>query len=88
MDHGLVVDIYVFVFTFCVGYAFAGKRTILRPSTLAVLFALFLCGLAYLVLAPGTLHDIATVATVLCNVLFLAFGLSDYLDWLHERAVG
>ncbi len=81
---GSLNNLYVFLFCFAFGYLLAGKNAMLRLSTRIVLIALFGCALLFATSTGTWWHETVGVATVIANVIFLAFGVMDYLAFVKD----
>lgn len=75
----------IFLFFFAFGYLIAGKNVILTLSTRIVLVVLFGCAASFAISGGTPWHDVLGAATMILNVIFLAFGIMDYLAFLNNR---
>lgn len=83
---GSLTDVYIFLFFFAFGYLIAGKKVILALSTRVVLTVLFGCAVWFATSVGSTWHDLIGVATLILNVIFVAFGVMDYLAFVNNRS--
>ncbi len=80
------MNAYVFLFCFAAAYLLGGKRPLLRLSTRVLLIVLLGFGLWFLITPPeAPLHDTIGVATLLLNVVFVAFGVLDFVRYRREQ---
>ncbi len=77
---------YVFVFAFAAAFLLGGRRPFLALSTRAVLLVLLGLALTYVVAAEQWYRSYVGMATLLANVLFVAFAAIDYANWQKKRA--
>jgi hypothetical protein len=79
---GSLNSLCVFLFCFAFGYLIAGKNAMLQLSTRIVLIVLFGCALLFATTTGSRWHETVGVATVIANMIFLAFGVMDYLAFV------
>ena len=75
----------VFLFCFAFGFLLAGKRPILTVSTRIVLLGVVVFAAAFALLDDPRFHAILGAATVIANVLFVAFAAIDFYRWRKHR---
>ena len=79
---GPLNNLYVFLFFLAFGYLIAGKNVMLRLSTRIVLVVLFGSALLFATSTGTWWHETVGVATLIANLIFLAFGVMDYLAFV------
>jgi hypothetical protein len=77
---------YVFAFAFAAAFLLGGKRPFLALSTRAVLLVLLGLALTYVVAAEQWYRAYVGAATLVANLLFVAFAAIDYANWQKKRA--
>ncbi len=77
---------YVFVFAFASAFLLGGKRPFLALSTRGMLIVLLGLALTYAVGVDQWYRPYVGVATLIVNVLFVAFAVIDFLNWQKKRA--
>ena len=82
---GAFTNTYVFLFCFAFGFLIAGKRQILTLSTRVILLAVVGCAASFALLPGEPYHSTFGVATVIANVLFVAFAAIDFFRWRASR---
>ncbi len=80
------IDVYVFLFAFASAFLLGGKRPFLALSTRALLLVLLGLALTYAVGTDLWYRAYVGVATLVANVLFIAFAAIDYTNWQKKRA--
>jgi hypothetical protein len=88
MAQGALVNTYVFLFMFAIGFLIAGKRPILALSTRVLLVVLFGGVLAYALTESYPWRPFIGVATAILNCVFIAFAAFDYLAWRRKNRSG
>jgi len=76
---------YLSLFCFAFGYLIVGKNVVLTLSTRLVLVVLFGCATSFAISGGTPWHAILGAATLILNVIFLAFGVLDYFAFLNNR---
>lgn len=82
---GPLTGTYIFLLCSAFGYLIAGKNVMLTLSTRVVLVALFGCAASFAISGGTPWHDVLGAATMILNLLFLTFGVMDYLAFLNNR---
>ncbi len=82
---GAAINMYVFVFAFASAFLLGGKRPFLALSTRAMLIVLLGLALTYAVGAGAWYRNVVGVATLIANLLFVAFAAIDYINWQKKR---
>lgn len=77
---------YVFVFAFASAFLLGGKRPFLALSTRAMLIVLLGLALTYAVGVDLWFRAYVGAATLVVNVLFIAFATIDFVNWQKKRA--
>jgi hypothetical protein len=77
---------YVFLFCFAFGFLLAGRRPILTLSTRAVLLVLVGLAATYALSGDSPYRGLVAGATMIVNVLFLAFVGIDFTRWFKARS--
>lgn len=85
MIGGATLDMYVFLLAFAAAFLLGGKRPFLAVSTRATLVVLLGLALAYAAGADQWYRSYVGVATLVANVLFVAFAAIDYIGWQKNR---
>jgi hypothetical protein len=80
------INMYVFIFAFASAFLLAQKRPMLALSTRALLAVLLGLALGYAASADQWYRGYVGVATLIANVLFVAFAAIDFLSWQKRRA--
>jgi prepilin signal peptidase PulO-like enzyme (type II secretory pathway) len=83
---GAAINMYVFVFAFASAFLLGGKRPFLALSTRAMLLVLLGLALTYAVAVEAWYRPYVGVATLVVNVLFVAFAAIDFVNWQKKRA--
>lgn len=83
---GAALNTYVFVFAFASMFLLAGRRPLLALSTRALLVVLLGLALGYAVAIDQWYRSYLGAATLIANVLFVAFAAIDYAAWQKRRA--
>lgn len=78
----------VFLFCFAAAFLLGSKRPFLALSTRIMLIALIGLALAYAVGETQWYRGYVGVATLIANVLFVAFAAIDFLGWQKKRQAG
>jgi len=79
------INMYVFVFAFAASFLLGQKRPMLALSTRALLAVLLGLALGYAVAVDQWYRSYLGVATLIANVLFIAFAAIDFLSWQKRR---
>lgn len=79
------VNMYVFIFAFASAFLLGQKRPMLALSTRALLAVLLGLALGYAVAADQWFRGYLGVATLIANVLFIAFAAIDFHNWQKKR---
>ncbi|MBV8749925.1 MAG: hypothetical protein JO103_09445 [Candidatus Eremiobacteraeota bacterium] len=79
------VNLYVFIFAFASAFLLGQKRPMLALSTRALLAALIGLALAYALSAGQWYRAYVGVATLVGNLLFVAFAAIDFVSWQKRR---
>ena len=85
MINGATLNMYVFLLAFSSAFLLGGKRPFLAVSTRVTLVALLGLALVYAVGADAWYRAYAGVATLIANVLFIAFAAIDFVNWQKHR---
>jgi len=85
MISGATLDMYVFFLAFASAFLLGGKRPFLAVSTRATLVVLLGFALAYAAGADQWYRAYVGVATLIVNVLFVAFAVIDFVGWQKSR---
>jgi hypothetical protein len=85
MTSGAALNTYVFIFAFASIFLLGGKRPMLALSTRGLLVVLLGLALTYAVMADQWYRPYIGAATLIANVLFVAFAVIDYLNWKKRR---
>jgi L-cystine uptake protein TcyP (sodium:dicarboxylate symporter family) len=80
------IDMYVFIFAFASAFLLGQKRPMLALSTRALLAVLLGLALGYAASVDQWYRSYLGVATLIANVLFIAFAGIDFLNWQKKRA--
>jgi hypothetical protein len=83
---GSAINMYVFLFAFAAAFLLAQKRPLLTLSTRALLAVLLGLALGYALSVDHWYRAYIGVATLIANVLFVAFAAIDFVDWQKKRA--
>ena len=79
------INMYVFIFAFASAFLLGQKRPMLALSTRALLAVLLGLALGYAVAADQWFRGYLGVATLIANVLFIAFAAIDFVNWQKKR---
>jgi hypothetical protein len=79
------INMYVFFFAFASAFLLGQKRPMLALSTRALLAVLLGLALGYAVAVDQWYRSYLGVATLIANVLFVAFASIDFLNWQKKR---
>jgi hypothetical protein len=79
------VNMYVFIFAFASAFLLGQKRPMLALSTRALLAVLLGLALGYAVAVDQWFRSYLGVATLIANVLFIAFAAIDFINWQKKR---
>jgi hypothetical protein len=82
---GNALDIYVFIFAFASAFLLGQKRPLLALSTRALLAVLLGLALGYAVADGQWYRGYLGAATLIANVLFIAFASIDFYGWQKNR---
>jgi CHASE2 domain-containing sensor protein len=85
MISGGTLNMYVFLLAFAAAFLLGGKRPFLALSTRVMLVVLLGLALTYAV-GNHAFRAYAGIATLIANVLFIAFAVIDYVNWQKNRA--
>jgi hypothetical protein len=80
------INMYVFIFAFASAFLLAQKRPMLTLSTRALLAVLLGLALGYAAAVDQWYRGYVGVATLIANVLFVAFAAIDFHGWQKRRA--
>jgi hypothetical protein len=83
---GSAINMYVFLFAFAAAFLLAQKRPMLTLSTRALLAVLLGLALGYALSVDQWYRSYLGVATLIANVMFVAFAAIDFIDWQKKRA--
>jgi hypothetical protein len=83
---GSAINMYVFLFAFAAAFLLAQKRPMLTLSTRALLAVLLGLALGYALSVDQWYRAYLGVATLIANVLFVAFAAIDFISWQKKRA--
>ncbi len=79
------INMYVFMFAFASAFLLGQKRPMLALSTRALLAVLLGLALGYAVSEDHWYRGYLGVATLIANVLFIAFAAIDFVNWQKKR---
>jgi prepilin signal peptidase PulO-like enzyme (type II secretory pathway) len=79
------INMYVFIFAFASAFLLGQKRPMLALSTRALLAVLLGLALGYAVAVDQWYRSYLGVATLVANVLFIAFAAIDFINWQKKR---
>ena len=79
------IDMYVFIFAFASAFLLGQKRPMLALSTRALLAVLLGLAIGYAVAVDQWYRAYLGVATLIANVMFIAFAGIDFLNWQKKR---
>lgn len=79
------IDTYVFIFAFASAFLLGQKRPMLAFSTRALLAVLLGLALGYAVAVDQWYRSYLAAATLIANVLFVAFAAIDFISWQKRR---
>ena len=79
------INMYVFIFAFASAFLLGQKRPMLALSTRALLAVLLGLALGYAVAVDQWFRAYLGVATLIANVLFVAFAAIDFINWQKKR---
>ncbi|HEY0615008.1 MAG TPA: hypothetical protein VGC96_10225 [Candidatus Elarobacter sp.] len=82
---GGVLNMYVFIFAFAAAFLLAQKRPMLALSTRILLAVLLGLALGYAAAVDQWYRGYLGVATLVANVLFIAFAAIDFHGWQKKR---
>lgn len=85
MIDGATLNMYVFFLAFASAFLLGGKRPFLAISTRATLIVLLALALGYAAGPDQWYRASLGVATLVVNVLFVAFAAIDYISWQKSR---
>ncbi len=85
MVNGATLNMYVFLLAFASAFLLGGKRPFLALSTRAMLVALLGLALGYAVAVDEWYRSYLGVATLIVNLLFIAFAVIDFRAWHKTR---
>lgn len=85
MINGATLNMYVFFLAFASAFLLGGKRPFLAISTRATLIVLLGLALAYAAGTDQWYRTYVGVATLIANLLFVAFAAIDYVSWQKSR---
>jgi hypothetical protein len=85
MINGATINVYVFLLAFASAFLLGGKRPFLALSTRALLVVLLGLALSYAVCVEHWYRAILGVATLIANLLFIAFAAIDFRAWQQSR---
>ncbi|GAC1570916.1 MAG: hypothetical protein NVS3B7_00370 [Candidatus Elarobacter sp.] len=88
MISGATLNMYVFLLAFAAAFLLGGKRPFLALSTRITLVVLLGLALAYALGVDAWYRPFAGVATLIANVLFVAFSAIDFIGWQKKRLLG
>ncbi|BDE05661.1 hypothetical protein WPS_09370 [Vulcanimicrobium alpinum] len=86
MATGVALNTCVFLFAFASMFLLGGKRPLLALSTRGLLVVLLGLGFTYVLAADAWYRPYVGVATLIANVLFVAFAAIDFRNWQNRRA--
>jgi len=79
------IDMCVFLFAFAAAFLLAQKRPMLTLSTRVLLAVLLGLAFGYAASEGAWYRGYLGVATLVANVLFIAFAAIDFLGWQKKR---
>ena len=79
------INMYVFLLAFAAAFLLGGKRPFLALSTRVILVVLLGLALTYAVAADHWYRAYLGVATLVTNMLFIAFAALDFHGWQKSR---
>ncbi len=79
---------YVFLLAFASSFLLWSKHPMLAASTRTLLVVLLALAVVYGVAADAWYRPFVGVATLVANVLFVAFAAIDFLAWQKRRLAG
>ena len=79
------INMYVFIFAFASAFLLGQKRPMLALSTRALLAVLLGLAIGYAMSAEQWYRGYLGVATLIANVLFIAFAAIDFISWQKKR---
>jgi hypothetical protein len=82
------LNMYVFIFAFASAFLLAQKRPMLVLSTRVLLAVLLGLALGYAAAVGQWYRGYIGVATLIANVLFIAFAAIDFYGWQKKRLEG
>ena len=86
MVSGVALNTYVFIFAFASMFLLGAKRPLLALSTRILLVALLGLAIAYAAGEGQWYRGYLGVATLIANVLFIAFAAIDFHNWQKKRS--
>jgi hypothetical protein len=87
MISGAALTMYVFLLAFAAAFLLGGKRPFLALSTRVTLVVLLGLALAYAI-GDQSYRSVVGIATLIANVLFIAFAAIDFLNWQKKGLAG
>jgi hypothetical protein len=88
MINGATLNMYVFLLAFASAFLLGGKRPFLALSTRALLVVLLALAVGYAIWPGAWYRGILGVATLIANLLFVAFAAIDFRAWQKKRLGG
>lgn len=85
MIGGAPLNMYVFLLAFAAAFLLGGKRPFLALSTRATLVVLLGLALGYAAGEDQWYRSYLGVATLIANLLFVAFAAIDFIGWQKKR---
>jgi hypothetical protein len=79
------INMYVFIFAFASAFLLGQKRPMLALSTRALLAVLLGLAIGYALSENQWYRGYLGVATLIANVLFVAFAAIDFINWQKKR---
>ncbi len=79
------INMYVFIFAFASAFLLGQKRPMLALSTRALLAVLLGIAIGYAMSENQWYRGYLGVATLIANVLFVAFAAIDFISWQKKR---
>jgi hypothetical protein len=85
MVGGATLNMYVFLLAFAAAFLLGGRRPFLARSTRALLVVLLGLALGYALALDQWYRSLLGVATLIANVIFIAFAAIDFAAWQKKR---
>lgn len=79
------INMYVFIFAFASAFLLGQKRPLLALSTRALLAVLLGLAIGYALSEGQWYRSYLGVATLIANVMFVAFAGIDFISWQKKR---